>query len=75
MKNSVSEQSFFIDSEDEVEEKEFDKGEVEVEVDGNDSESSNYSNENQQQSKPNSLNTTSWPQSYRSVFFVLQISS
>ncbi|KAM7526878.1 hypothetical protein LguiA_016780 [Lonicera macranthoides] len=63
MNNSVSEQSFFIDSEDEDEEKEFDKGEVEV--DGNDSDSSNYSNDNQQQSKPNSLNTTSWPQSYR----------
>ncbi|PSS05079.1 Vacuolar amino acid transporter like [Actinidia chinensis var. chinensis] len=60
MKNSVSEQSFYIESEDEDEEKELNKGED----DGNDSDSSNYSNDNRQQSKPNSLNTT-WPQSYR----------
>uniref|UniRef100_A0A5B7APE1 Putative vacuolar amino acid transporter 1 n=1 Tax=Davidia involucrata TaxID=16924 RepID=A0A5B7APE1_DAVIN len=60
MNNSVSEQSFYIESEEEDEEKEFNKGEG----DGNDSDSSNYSNDNPQQSKPNSLNT-SWPQSYR----------
>ncbi|XP_057470507.1 amino acid transporter AVT1C-like [Actinidia eriantha] len=60
MKNSVSEQSFYIESEDEDEEKELNKGED----DGNDSDSSNYSNDNRQQSRPNSLNTT-WPQSYR----------
>ncbi|KAI8008737.1 Amino acid transporter AVT1C [Camellia lanceoleosa] len=61
MNNSVSDQSFYIESEDEDEENEFNKGED----DGNDSDSSNYSNENQQQSKNSSLNTTTWPQSYR----------
>ncbi|XP_052199771.1 amino acid transporter AVT1C-like [Diospyros lotus] len=60
MKNSVSEQSFYIESEDEDEEEEFNKGED----DANDSDSSHNSNEDQPQSKPNSLNTT-WPQSYR----------
>ncbi|CAK9170417.1 unnamed protein product [Ilex paraguariensis] len=64
MKNSVSEERFYIESsEDEDEEKAFDKGED----DSNDSDDSIYSNdnrENQQQSKPNSYNT-SWPQSYR----------
>ncbi|GFZ14708.1 hypothetical protein Acr_24g0008980 [Actinidia rufa] len=68
MKNSVSEQSLYIESEDEDEdededvEKEFDKGEI----DGYDSDFSNCSNENQKQSKPSSVNTT-WPQSYRQV--------
>ncbi|KAI4351455.1 hypothetical protein L6164_005824 [Bauhinia variegata] len=60
MNNSVSDHSFYVDS-DEDEEKEFNKGEEE---DGNDSDSSNYSNENQNQNKPSSYNTT-WPQSYR----------
>ncbi|XP_057475723.1 amino acid transporter AVT1C-like [Actinidia eriantha] len=60
MKNSVSEQSLYIESEDEDEVKEFDKGEI----DGYDSDFSNCSNENQKQSKPSSVNTT-WPQSYR----------
>lgn len=60
MHNSVSEQSFYIESEEEDEEKEFGKGED----DGNDSDSTNYSNDNRQQSRPNSLNTA-WPQSYR----------
>ncbi|KAI3458948.1 hypothetical protein Pfo_015611 [Paulownia fortunei] len=63
MKNSFSEQSFYIESEEEDEEKVYDQGE-----DGNDSDSSNYSNdnddENRQQSKASSLNP-SWPQSYR----------
>ncbi|KAI8030668.1 Amino acid transporter AVT1C [Camellia lanceoleosa] len=58
--SSASEQSFYIESEEEDEEKEFNK----AEDDGNKSDSSNHSNENRQQSKPNSLNTT-WPQSYR----------
>ncbi|KAF5947880.1 hypothetical protein HYC85_013837 [Camellia sinensis] len=61
MNNSVSDQSFYIESEDEDQENEFNKGED----DGNDSDSSNYSNENGQQSKTGSLNTTTWPQSYR----------
>ncbi|KAJ0046970.1 hypothetical protein Pint_06002 [Pistacia integerrima] len=64
MKNSVSDQSFYIESEEEEEhveqdeEKEF-KGE---EDDGNDSDSSG---EIHQQNNPGSYNTTSWPQSYR----------
>lgn len=72
MKSSVaSEHSFFIVSEDEDEDnKEFNKG---GEEDGNDSDSSTYSNENQDPVKPNSLNTTSWPQSYRSAFFSILI--
>ncbi|KAI7993091.1 Amino acid transporter AVT1C [Camellia lanceoleosa] len=61
MNNLVSDQSFYIESEDEDQENEFNKGED----DGNDSDSSNYSNENQQQSKTGSLNTTTWPQSYK----------
>ncbi|XAR52344.1 hypothetical protein NMG60_11020354 [Bertholletia excelsa] len=61
MNNSVSDQSFYIESEDEDEEKEFNKGEG----DGNDSDSSNYSNEeNPPQGKPSSIGTA-WPQSYR----------
>lgn len=64
MKNSVSDQSFYINS-DEEEENESGKDEE----DGNVSESSNDSNDNsRQQSRPNSLNTT-WPQSYRYAFF------
>ncbi|KAK6144746.1 hypothetical protein DH2020_021566 [Rehmannia glutinosa] len=66
MKNSVSEQSFYIESEEEDDEKVYDKVEDTEAV--NDYDSSNYSsdndNENRQQSKPNSLNP-SWPQSYR----------
>ncbi|KAL6497707.1 Amino acid transporter avt1c [Orobanche hederae] len=66
MKNSVSEHSFYIDSEEEDEEKVYDQ----VEGNGarNDSDSSNYSSDNDNgdhmQSKPNSVNP-SWPQSYR----------
>ncbi|KAH6804913.1 Transmembrane amino acid transporter family protein [Perilla frutescens var. frutescens] len=66
MKNSVSDQSFYIDSEEEEEV----SGKVEDGEAGNGSDSSNYSsdndddNDNGQQSKPNSLNP-SWPQSYR----------
>ncbi|KAL5569377.1 hypothetical protein UlMin_025952, partial [Ulmus minor] len=58
MKNSVSDHSFYIESdEEEDEEKELHKGEE----DGNDSDSSA---DNQQQNIPSSYNT-SWPQSYR----------
>uniref|UniRef100_A0A5B7AMU0 Putative vacuolar amino acid transporter 1 n=1 Tax=Davidia involucrata TaxID=16924 RepID=A0A5B7AMU0_DAVIN len=60
MKNSVSEQSLYIESDEEDGEKEFNKGQG----DGNDSDSSNYSNDNPQQNQPSSYNT-SWPQSYR----------
>ncbi|KAK6136191.1 hypothetical protein DH2020_030082 [Rehmannia glutinosa] len=64
MKNSVSEQSFYLESEeDDDDEKVYDKVE-----NGNDSDSSSYSNdnddENRQQSKGGSL-SPSWPQSYR----------
>ncbi|XP_044509447.1 amino acid transporter AVT1C-like [Mangifera indica] len=60
MKNSVSDQSYYTESEEEEhdEEKEF-KGE---EDDGNDSDSSG---EIHPQNNPGSYNTTSWPQSYR----------
>ncbi|XP_057979156.1 amino acid transporter AVT1C-like isoform X1 [Malania oleifera] len=61
MKNSVSDQSLYIESEEEDEEKEFIN---KAHDDGNDSDSSNFSAENQQQVKPSSYNT-SWPQSYR----------
>ncbi|KAH7855924.1 hypothetical protein Vadar_030644 [Vaccinium darrowii] len=63
MKSSVSEQSLYIESEDEDDqENEFSK----EEQDGNISDSSDdYLNDQiQQHSKPNSLNTK-WPQSYR----------
>lgn len=62
MNNSVSENSFIIESDEEDEEKDLNKGGV----DGNDSDSSNYSNENPPQRKPSSYNI-SWPQSYRST--------
>lgn len=56
MKNSVSDQSFYIESDEEDQER--DDG------DGNDSDSSNSSLDERQQSKPSSY-TTTWPQSYR----------
>lgn len=59
MKNSVSEQSFYIDSEEDEEIKH-----NKDEDDEADSDSSSYSNEDLQQSKPNSL-SNAWPQSYR----------
>ncbi|XP_057788795.1 amino acid transporter AVT1C-like isoform X2 [Salvia miltiorrhiza] len=71
MKNSVSEQSFYIESEEEEEEEV--SGKVDDDDDdeaGNGSDSSNYCSDNDndnasgEQSKPNSLNP-SWPQSYR----------
>ncbi|CAH9106437.1 unnamed protein product [Cuscuta epithymum] len=69
MKNSVSEQSLYIDSE---EEEEDDKGELEFGAgDRNESDFSNYSNDHEnenenenQLSKPNSY-SNAWPQSYR----------
>ncbi|XP_076911080.1 amino acid transporter AVT1C-like [Bidens hawaiensis] len=62
MRNSESEQAFYIESD----EDEDNNDSIVGEDDGNDSEFSNYSDDNntQQQSKPNSLNP-SWPQSYR----------
>lgn len=65
MKNSVSDHSFYIESEEEEdEEKVFNRNEGEEdEDDGNDSDSSA---ENQRQNQPGSYNT-SWPQSYRST--------
>ncbi|PKI74573.1 hypothetical protein CRG98_004900 [Punica granatum] len=62
MKNSASEQSFYIESEEEDEENVY--GNVSNEGDGNDSDSSASSTETPQQNKPGSHNT-SWPQSYR----------
>ncbi|KAL3520751.1 hypothetical protein ACH5RR_018900 [Cinchona calisaya] len=63
MKNSVSEQSFYIESDEEDEEKALEKDENE---DGNDSDdSSNYSNENENERQESKSITTSWPQSYR----------
>ncbi|XP_076923967.1 amino acid transporter AVT1C-like [Bidens hawaiensis] len=62
MRNSESEQAFYIESD----EDEDNNDSIVGEDDGNDSEFSNYSDDNntRQQSKPNSLNP-SWPQSYR----------
>ncbi|GAB4836422.1 Amino acid transporter avt1c [Ancistrocladus abbreviatus] len=54
MMNSVSEQSFYIESDEEDHEK----------SDGNDSDSSHSSMGDRQESRPNSYQT-SWPQSYR----------
>ncbi|XP_022743104.1 amino acid transporter AVT1C-like isoform X2 [Durio zibethinus] len=63
MKSSVSDQSFYIESEDEEdEEKVFNR--QESEDDGNEFDASDYSAENQQHNKPSSYNI-SWPQSYR----------
>lgn len=62
MKNSASDQSFYIESEGEDDENSYYKG-----GDGSDSDNSDCSNDdfdNQQESKTGSLNPT-WPQSYR----------
>ncbi|KAH6760398.1 Transmembrane amino acid transporter family protein [Perilla frutescens var. frutescens] len=64
MKNSASDQSFYIESEGEDDDTSYDRG---GDADGSDSDHSNYSNDdfdNQQESKTGSLNPT-WPQSYR----------
>ncbi|CAJ1976734.1 unnamed protein product [Sphenostylis stenocarpa] len=60
MNNSVSENSFIIESDEEDAEKDLNK----VGDDGNESDSSSYSTENPPQRKPSSYNI-SWPQSYR----------
>ncbi|ESW15730.1 hypothetical protein PHAVU_007G097200 [Phaseolus vulgaris] len=60
MNNSVSENSFIIESDEDDVEKDFNKDGG----DGNDSDSSSYSTENPPQRKPSSYNI-SWPQSYR----------
>ncbi|KAL3523489.1 hypothetical protein ACH5RR_016323 [Cinchona calisaya] len=62
MKNSVSEQSFYIDSDEEDEEKASEKAENE---DGYDSDSSSYSNDNENERQQSKSVTPSWPQSYR----------
>lgn len=62
MKNSVSEQSFYIESDEEDEEKDMEKGEDE---DGNGSDSSIYSNDNDNNRQPSII--PSWPQSYRYI--------
>ncbi|KAJ8766075.1 hypothetical protein K2173_020591 [Erythroxylum novogranatense] len=61
MKNSVSEQSFYIESDEDDEEKELNR---EEEEDGTGSDLDDSSNDNRQQNKTGSY-TTSWPQSYR----------
>jgi len=68
MNNSVSDNSFIIESDEEDEEKDLNKGGG----DGNDSDSSSYSTENPPQRKPSSYNI-SWPQSYRSCLFLVLI--
>lgn len=60
MNNSVSDNSFIIESDEDDALRDLNRGEG----DGNDSDSSNYSNENPPQRKPSSYNP-SWPQSYR----------
>lgn len=62
MKNSASDQSFYIESEEEDEENVY--GKVGDQGDGNESDSSASSTEDHRQNKPSSYNT-SWPQSYR----------
>ena len=65
MKNSVSDHSFYIES-DEEEDAEKESNKAEENNDGNVSDSSDCSADNQQQNKTGSYNT-SWPQSYRFV--------
>uniref|UniRef100_A0A2N9HMJ6 Amino acid transporter transmembrane domain-containing protein n=1 Tax=Fagus sylvatica TaxID=28930 RepID=A0A2N9HMJ6_FAGSY len=63
MKNSVSDHSFYIES-DEEDDAEKESNKAEENNDGNVSDSSDCSADNQQQNKTGSYNT-SWPQSYR----------
>jgi vesicular inhibitory amino acid transporter len=65
MKNSVSDHSFYIES-DEEDDAEKESNKAEENNDGNVSDSSDCSADNQQQNKTGSYNT-SWPQSYRFV--------
>ncbi|KAI5396925.1 amino acid transporter AVT1C [Lathyrus oleraceus] len=60
MKNSASENVFFIESDEEGEDREFGRDEM----GGNESDYSNDSNDNQEQRKPSSY-SMAWPQSYR----------
>ncbi|CAK8571178.1 unnamed protein product [Lathyrus sativus] len=60
MKNSSSDNVFFIESDEEGEDREFGRDEM----DGNESDYSNDSNDNQVQRKPSSY-SMAWPQSYR----------
>lgn len=66
MKNSVSDQGFYIESDEEDMEKELNK----EENDGNDSDDSNDWNDNHALRKPSSYSIL-WPQSYRSAASVL----
>lgn len=68
MKNSVSDNSFYIESEEEEEDEEklFDGNEGEEGGDVDDGNDSDSSAEIRQQAHPGSYNT-SWPQSYRST--------
>lgn len=61
MKNSISEQSFYIESEEE------DDQHLENEEEGNESDFSNDNNDDEN-NRPNSL-TSAWPQSYRYFTF------
>ena len=71
MRNSVSEQSFYIESDEEDEENMSNRSNS----DGHDSDSSHSSTEIEQQNIPNSY-TTSWPQSYRyTISFLVLLSS
>lgn len=72
MKNSVSDHSFYIDSEEEDEEKAYENNEGEN-VGGHEHDSdSDCSVDNRKQSKVSSYNAQ-WPQSYRFVFIFLQL--
>lgn len=68
MKNSISEQSFYIESEEEDDEH-LEKRENEEE-EGNESDFSNEDNNDDEHNRPNSL-TSAWPQSYRYIFPLL----
>ncbi|KAJ9175508.1 hypothetical protein P3X46_014057 [Hevea brasiliensis] len=64
MNNSVSDQSFYIESDEEDDERELNRGGEGEDNDGNRSDSDDSLADNRQQSKIGSYNT-SWPQSYR----------
>jgi len=69
MKNSISEQSFYIESEEEDDEH-LEKHENEEE--GNESDFSNEDNNDDETNRPNSL-TSAWPQSYRYLVLYLNL--
>lgn len=62
MKNSISEQSFYIESDEDDQEKQIVNNDHNE--DGSDSDSSNYSNDDNDEQRSKSI-ITSWPQSYR----------